>query len=213
MSNIFKKPLINNQMYMHHRFGQVSCQFSVENGYLVTLRYCELSVTEFPFVCLFLYFALVVLWAYAHALKSSFLSLFLLFYSSFYHLLLVGFTHATLPLKFIHVRLVYWTRPPYAVERGRSLFLIHPCESVMCFIYVTDTVYHVFFFPYFPFVYCDFTQRPHSWESEPTHFTCFSCYYFSVDHHLIKLGHCGFDIIPHRVQRLECKVLHHMGLV
>lgn len=47
----------------------------VLNGYLVTLRYCELSVTKSLFLCLFLHFSLLfaLRWTYAHALKSSFL--------------------------------------------------------------------------------------------------------------------------------------------
>lgn len=43
---------------------------------------------------------------------------FILSYSLFYHLLLVGFTYATLSVKFTYVRLVCCTRLPYAVERG-----------------------------------------------------------------------------------------------
>lgn len=51
----------------------------------------------------------------------SHLVCFYYFYSLFYYLLLVGFTHAIIALEFIHVRLVYSTWLPYAVERGPSL--------------------------------------------------------------------------------------------
>lgn len=65
----------------------------LKNGCLVTLRYCELSVTEFVFVCLFLYFAqlFALFLAYAHALKSSVLHLFffiILFIASTFYCLL-----------------------------------------------------------------------------------------------------------------------------
>lgn len=55
------KPLILNNMYVHYcilHFEKASCQFSLEDDHLVTSGYCELSVTEFIFLCLFLCFAL-----------------------------------------------------------------------------------------------------------------------------------------------------------
>lgn len=102
----------------HHVLSRGHANCLWKNGSLVILRYCELSVTEFLFV--FLYFAqlFALFYTRAYAFKSSFLSLLLLFYLLFCHLLLVGFTQATQRLKFIHVRLVYWTWLPYAVERG-----------------------------------------------------------------------------------------------
>lgn len=35
---------------------------------MVTMRYCELGVTEFPFVFVLCFALFVLLWAYAHAL-------------------------------------------------------------------------------------------------------------------------------------------------
>lgn len=67
-----------------------------KNGYLVTLRYCEVSVTEFMFVCLFIFFAQVfaLFLGYAHALKFSFSNFFIILFVAFTFLLLVGFTHS-----------------------------------------------------------------------------------------------------------------------
>lgn len=131
--NIFKRPFIQNTMDVHHCISHASS--------LWLLGYFEVLWTQCYWisvcVCFYIFALLLAFrWAYAHALKSSFLC----FYYCVYHLLLVGFTHATLLVEFIHARLVYWTRLPYAVERGPGLFLIHLCESVICFIYVTDTV-------------------------------------------------------------------------
>lgn len=141
-------------------FGQRSCQFSLENGYLVTLRYCELSVTESPFVCLFLYFAqhFALFWAYAHALKSSFLSWFLLFYSLLYHLLLVGLTHATLPLHSCETCVLN-----SAAIRCRKRTQPFPDTSVRAsyVLFILQILYIMFFFTIFLFVNCDFTSRPH----------------------------------------------------
>lgn len=68
----------------------------------VTLSYCELSVTEFPFVCLFSCISPVSSFLDQSAcLQLSFL--FLYYY--YYHLLLFGATHHILPLQFIHVNL------------------------------------------------------------------------------------------------------------
>lgn len=183
-------PLIKNTMYMHHcisHFERASYQFSLDNGYLVTLRYCELSVTKFS-VCVFVFIYLLYCLpyvAYTHALKSSFLCLLL--YSLFHHLLFVGITHASLPVKIIHVRLMYSTQLPYAAERGPNLWLIHLCESVICFIYVTDTVYSMhFFFTYFPCFFTVISHRDHIAESLSQYTaSCFCCFC------LIKLGPSG----------------------
>lgn len=84
-------------------WGHANCLW--KNGSLVTLRYCELSVTEFLFV--FLYFAqlFALFYARAYAFKSSFLSFF------FFILFVV------LPFA------ACW------VHTGYSAFKIHSCET------------------------------------------------------------------------------------
>lgn len=133
----------NVRALLHSIFWAGIVGGSLADGYLVILRYCELSVTEFLLVFFFFYVSLFS-WAYAHALKSFFL--FVCFYY-FIHCLticcFIGFPLASLLVKSIHVKRVYWTQPPYAVERGAPT---HLRESLVC-LFMFKTLYkRVFFF-------------------------------------------------------------------
>lgn len=109
-----------------------------KNGYLVTLRYCEVSVTEFVFRYLFIYFAQVfaLFLGYAHALKFLNLFFYYCFICCFYFLLLVGFTHSSLSLNSFMWDLC--TELGCHMIEKEELFLIQLCKSTKCFIYVTD---------------------------------------------------------------------------
>lgn len=75
----------------HHILGGI-IPILWKNGYLVTLRYCEVSVTELMFVYLFIYFAqvLALFLGYAHALKLCFSNFFLILFVAFTFCRLLG---------------------------------------------------------------------------------------------------------------------------
>lgn len=159
----------------------------LKNGCLVTLRYCELSDTEFVFVFVFIFCStLCLILGLRTCLKvlcSS--SVFLLFYS-----LLLLFTACWVhtcssAFKLIHVRLVFWTRLPYVIEGGPI-----PDTSVWeSFIYVTDTSYHLFFPPLCLLWFHPETTLLRVWAN--ARLLLVLLLLFSLDHHLVKVGSNG----------------------
>lgn len=143
----------------HHILGGIM-PILLKNGCLVTLRYCELSVTEFVFVCLFLYFAqlFALFLAYAHALKSSVLHLVFFYYfiHCFYFLLLVGFTHATRPFNSFMWDLCSELGCHTYRRRTYSWYI---CVRAWYVLFMSQILLIICFF--LLCVYCDFTQRPH----------------------------------------------------
>lgn len=146
--------------------------FLLKNRYLLTLRYCELSVTEFVFVFVFCstFFAGFLMYA---RLSSPYTICFFFYYY---------FIHGLYFLLFAGLNLFMWD---VSFEHGchilkmEDLFLICLYESVICFIYVGETSYHAFFI----FLFTVISHR----ESEAIHFFCLFYQCFSLDQHLEKL--------------------------
>lgn len=119
-------------MYVHqclpHFQGTSHLLFLGKKRYLVTLRYCEISITEYPlvWVCfniLFLSLPLMGLRTYNKFLFLSF------FFNLFFVVIVLLFAAFWVHL---HVRLVYWSWLPYSVEGT--------CPGT-CLISVTDATY------------------------------------------------------------------------
>lgn len=135
--------------------------FLLKNRYLLTLWYCELSVTEFVFVFVF---CSTLCWILD--VRTFTFSLHHLFFNYYY------FIHCLYFLLLAGLNLFMWD---VSFEHGchilntEDLFRICLYESVICFIYVGETSYHAFFI----FLFTIISHRG----SEAIHFLCL-CYQF-----------------------------------